>query len=168
MMPCLVCYATNTPSLTSSGLDSIYNTRHDVDILSTTPLRTSSHSEEIVVASDSHVGPGEHMANLPHALHRSIERLPLLRIDHLQIAPIPLHSTMEDSPRSLWFADELIVSCRGGAAGLACAYSQAWRLSCVVLMCSEPFRGGVFIVRHCHSISERSDAESRILLRILP
>jgi len=116
-MPCLMCYATNTPSLTHSGLDSIYNTRHDVDLLSTTPLRKSSHSEEIVVASDPQVGPGEHMANLPHAVHRSIERLPLLCINHLQIAPIPLHSTMEGSPRSLWFAAELIVSCRGRAAG---------------------------------------------------
>jgi len=31
-MPCLMCYATNTPSLTHSGLDSICNTRKDVDI----------------------------------------------------------------------------------------------------------------------------------------
>ena len=120
------------------------------------------------MASAPHVGPGEHMANLPQAVHRSIERLPLLCIDHLQIAPIPLHSTMEDSPRFLRLADELIVSCRGQAAELACAYSQAERLTSVVLVCSEPYRGGVFTGRHWHAISERSDAESRILLGIVP
>jgi len=73
-MPLLMCYATKAPSLTHSGLDSLFGSLQDVEAPYNTPLRTSSHLEQMVLASALHVGPGGQMANLPQAVHRSIER----------------------------------------------------------------------------------------------
>ena len=167
-MPCLMCYATKAPSLTHSGLDSLFGTLQEVEAPSTTPLRTSSHLEQIVLANALHVCPGEQMANLPQAGHRSIERPPLLCIYSLQIVPIPLHSTMGITPRLLRLAVELIFSCRGRAAGLAYAYGLAETLRCVVRVRPAPYHGGVFIGRDCHTIAESSDAVCRTLLGLVP
>jgi len=166
-MPCLMYYATKAPSLTHSGLDSLFGTLQEVEAPSTTPLRTSSHLEQIVLANALHVCPGEQMANLPQAGHRSIERPPLLCTDPLQIVPIPLHSTMGITPRLLRLAVELIFSCRGRAAGLAYAYGLAETLRCVVRVRPAPYHCGVFIGRDCHTIAESSDEVCRTLLGLV-
>jgi len=167
-MPCLMCYSTRAPTATHAGLDLIFGTLQDVDVPSPTHPRTSAHLVEMASSRASGDPPGALIDGTSQATLRSIERPPLFTIDPRQIVPIPLHILLGITLRLLRLAMELIISCRGGAAGLAFAYGLAETLRCTVRVRPTHYHGGVFIGRDCHTIAEASDAVCRTLLGLVP
>jgi len=121
----------------------------------------------MVVAGAPKAAPGQRLADLSQAAHRSINRPPLFTIDPMQIVPIPLHLLLGITLLPLRLAVELVISCHCQDDGESFAYELAETLGRVVRVSPVPCHGGFFFGRHCHKIAEGRDAVCRTVLGLV-